>query len=216
MTLPYLQVALDNLSLVLALESTRILALHVDVVEAGTILCYAAGAPQAVRTLRALYPDKIILADLKCADAGEILANMVFSAGASWMTVMCNAPLATMEKAHAVAAKNNGEIQIELYGDWSFDQAKQWRDIGINQVVYHRGRDAQAAGQSWTAEAIDKARRLSELGLEVSITGGIEVADVKLFKDFPVKAFIVGRNLRECADPAAMAAAFRAEFAKYW
>lgn len=216
MPLPYLQVALDNLTLESALESSRILADHVDVLEAGTILCYAAGAPHVVKVLRALHPGKIILADLKVADAGEVLAEMVFSAGATWMTVICSAPLATMKKAHDIARRAGGEIQIELYGNWTYDDAKAWRDIGVKQAVYHRGRDAQAAGQTWSATDIDKARRLSELGLQVSMTGGIEVGDVKLFRDFPVKSFIVGRNLRDCADPAAMAADFKAEFAKYW
>lgn len=216
MAIPYLQVALDNLSLPSALDSTRVLAQHVDVVEAGTILCYAAGAPNAVSVLRALYPDKIIVADLKVADAGAVLAEMVFKAGANWMTVICSAPLATMEKAHEVALKYKGEIQIELYGNWTYADAREWRKIGIKQAIYHRGRDAQAAGQTWSQEDIDKAKGLCDLGLEVSMTGGMEVEDIKLFQGLTVKSFIVGRNLRECPDPAAKAAAFKKEFATYW
>lgn len=216
MALPYLQVALDNLSLESALDSTRALAPHVDVIEAGTILCHAAGAPHAVKVLRSLYPDKTIVADLKVADAGAVLADMVFSAGANWMTVICCAPLATMEKAREVAEKHNGEIQIELYGNWTFEEAKAWRDLGITQAIYHRGRDAQAAGQSWSAQDIDKAARLCEIGFEVSMTGGLEVADIQGFRDLTVKSIIVGRTLRDSPDPGAMAAAFRAEFAKYW
>ncbi len=216
MAIPHLQVALDNLSLESALDSTRVLAQHVDVIEAGTILCYAAGAPHAVRVLRSLYPDKIIVADLKVADAGAVLADMVFGAGATWMTVICSAPLATMQKAHEVAVKKGGEIQIELYGNWTYDEAREWRKIGIKQAIYHRGRDAQAAGQTWSAEDIDKARKLCELGFEVSMTGGLEVADIRHFQGLTVKSFIVGRTLRDCPSPAGMAADFKAEFAKYW
>ncbi len=54
MAIPYLQVALDNLTLDSALDSTRVQADHVDVVECGTLLSFGAGAPHAVRCLRAL------------------------------------------------------------------------------------------------------------------------------------------------------------------
>ena len=216
MSVPYLQVALDNLSLESALDSTRVLAEHVDVIEAGTILCYAVGAPGAVKALRALYPDKIIVADLKVADAGSVLADMVFRAGANWLTVICNAPLATMRKAGEAGARTGGEIQVELYGNWTLDEAREWRKLGVKQAIYHRGRDAQAAGQSWSGEDIDKAGELSRLGFEVSMTGGLEVSDIKLFRGLNVKSFIVGRTLRDCPDPAGMAGEFKAEFSRYW
>ncbi len=45
------------------------LRIHVDIVEAGTILCLTEGL-QAVRALREQCPDKIIVADWKVADAG--------------------------------------------------------------------------------------------------------------------------------------------------
>ena len=56
MSLPMLQLALDNKTLKDALNSTRILASEVDVIEAGTILCCSEGM-QAVRCLKSLYPD---------------------------------------------------------------------------------------------------------------------------------------------------------------
>lgn len=216
MAIPYLQVALDNLTLDSALDATRELAEHVDVIECGTILAFGAGAPHAVGCLRALYPDKILVADLKTTDAGAVLAEMVFSAGANWLTVLCCAPHATMQKANEVAQKHGGEIQIELYGDWTYEQAKQWRKAGAKQAIYHRGRDAQAAGQTWSREDIDRAKGLCDLGFEVSMTGGLEVEDIKVFEGLTVKSFIVGRTLRDCPDPAGMAAAFKNEFVKYW
>ena len=66
MAIPLLQIALDNTTLSGALKSAKAVGNEVDVIEAGTILCLAEGM-EAVRCLRALYPDKIILADTKCA-----------------------------------------------------------------------------------------------------------------------------------------------------
>ena len=71
--------------------------------EAGTIVCLTEGLG-AVTALRATVPgQKIIVADWKVADAGETLAQQAFGAGANWMTIICAAPLATVEKGHAVA-----------------------------------------------------------------------------------------------------------------
>ena len=88
MSLPMLQVALDNQTLSDAYETTRLIAEEVDIIEVGTILCVGEGV-RAVRDLKALYPHKIVLADAKIADAGKILSRMCFEANADWVTVIC-------------------------------------------------------------------------------------------------------------------------------
>lgn len=215
MSLPLLQVALDHTDLPSALAAAKALEKDVDVIEAGTILCYAEGA-QAVAALRALHPEHIILADLKAADAGSVVADIVFSKGATWMTCICSAPLATLEAALKVAREHNGDIQMELYGDWTFEQARQWKEIGITQTIYHRGRDAAAAGQSWGGADLEKIRKLAEMGMDVSVTGGLSPEDLVLFKGIPVKCFISGRSLYGAGDPAAAAKAFKAAIKEHW
>lgn len=215
MNTPLLQVALDQTTLPEALAASKSLASGVDIVEAGTILCAAEGA-RAVEALRALYPDHTLVADLKVADAGSTLAEMVMSRGANWMTVICCAPYATMEKALEVARKYDGDIQIELYGEWTFEQAERWREIGLRQAIYHRGRDAQAAGKKWDDEDLEKIRRLAEMGFELSVTGGLKPDDIATFAGIPVKAFISGRTLYGDVDPLAAAGRFRAAIEKNW
>lgn len=215
MNKPMLQVALDTLDIPSALKATRALASEVDVLEVGTILCYSEGA-RAVATLRALYPDQIILADLKAADAGTTVAEIVFSQGATWMTVICCAPYATMEAALEVARKYGGDVQIELYGEWTFEQAAKWLESGLTQAIYHRGRDAEFAGQKWGEADLAKIRRLSEMGFEVSVTGGLNPKDLGIFKGIPVKCFIAGRGLYGAEDPAQAAREFKAAINNYW
>lgn len=217
MSLPLLQLALDNTSLEEALVSTRILAEELDVIEAGTVLCCTAGI-QAVKALRALYPNHIIVADIKVADAGALLSKVMISeCGANWMTVICAAPIATFETALKEAKKYpGGDIQAELFGNWTFEEAAEWKKAGIKQAIYHRGRDAQAAGQTWGEADISKIARLAEMGFEVSVTGGLETSDLKLFKGIPIKAFIAGRNLRDARDPVTAARSFKEEIAKWW
>jgi 3-dehydro-L-gulonate-6-phosphate decarboxylase len=215
-TLPLLQLALDNRTLPDALTATRVLADDVDVLEAGTILVCAEGMA-AIRCLKALYPNRIVLADVKAADAGSILASMCFASGADWMTVICCAPIATVEAALAEARRGRGrDVQVELTGSWTWEEAAAWRRAGVKQVVYHRGRDAQAAGQSWSDEDLGKIRRLADMGFELSITGGLTVEDLPLFKGIPVKVFIAGRSIRDAKDPAAAARAFKSRIAELW
>jgi 3-dehydro-L-gulonate-6-phosphate decarboxylase len=215
MNRPLLQVALDHLDLPSALASAELLADHVDVLEVGTILCYAEGA-RAVKAVRDAYPKHVVVADLKGADAGAVLAEMVFSRGATWMTIICCAPYATMETALKTARGYGGDIQVELYGDWSFEQARQWLELGLTQAIYHRGRDAQAAGKGWDREDLAKIRRLADMGFAVSVTGGLDPGTVAQFRGIPVKCFISGRSLYAAKDPAAAAKEFLQAIGSSW
>lgn len=215
MSRPLLQLALDHTSLAAAQRDVALLQDHVDIVEAGTILCLCEGV-NAVRALRAQCPEKIIVADWKVADAGETLAQQALGAGANWMTIICAAPLATIEKGHAVAQAHHGEIQIELFGNWTFDDARDWYRTGVRQAIYHRGRDAQASGQQWGEVDLARMKALSDIGLELSVTGGLTPADLPLFKDINVKAFIAGRALSGAANPQQIAREFHQHIDAIW
>lgn len=208
---PLLQVALDNNTLSGALKSANQLGEVVDVIETGTILCLQEGM-EAVRCLRALFPEKIILADTKCADAGGTVAKNCSNAGANWMTVICCATIATMK----AALKEVEDLQVELYGDWTFEQAKQWKEIGLSQVVYHQSRDALLAGETWGKKDLEKVQQLIDLGFKVSVTGGLELDTLKLFARMPIYCFIAGRSLRDAQNPKQEAKKWKEEIIKIW
>ena len=211
MAKPLLQIALDNNTLSDAIRSISQVGHEVDIIEAGTILCLAEGM-EAVRCLRALYPNKIILADTKCADAGGTVAKNCADAGADWMTVICSATIPTMK----AALKEVKDLQVELYGDWTFEHAKQWKEAGLSQVVYHQSRDALLAGETWGEKDLNKIRKLVEMGFKISVTGGLEKETLKLVKGIDVYTFIAGRGIREASDPAQAAREFKEEIDKYW
>lgn len=214
MTKPLLQIALDSTELKTAVDVASNVASYVDIIEIGTILAFAEGM-NAVKVLRNNHPNHILVCDMKTTDGGAILAKMAFEAGANWLTVSAAAHIATIEACKNIADKFGGEIQIELYGHWTFDDAKSWVNIGINQAIYHRSRDAELAGVSWTPEDITKMRTLSEMGIQVSITVGIVPEDIHLFEGIKAKSFIAGRALVGDAGKAT-AEALRAEINKYW
>lgn len=224
MAKPLLQIALDALNLEKALIDAKQAAPFVDVIEVGTILACAEGM-RAVKVLRALYPDHIIVCDLKTTDGGAILAKMALEAGADWLTVSAAAHPATKASCKQIADEFNAahpalkvkkEIQIELYGNWTLEDAKQWLALGVTQAIYHRSRDAELAGKSWTAEDLQLMKQLSSLGFAVSITGGIVPQDIHLFREINnVKAFIAGRALVG-EKGQATAEAILAEIDHYW
>lgn len=194
MTKPMLQIALDQTNLAQAIAVAENVHSFVDVIEVGTILAFAEGM-KAVSTLRANHPNHILVCDMKTTDGGAILARMAFSAGADWITVSAAAHIATTATCKKIADESGGEIQMELYGNWTMDDARIWVDLGVTQAIYHRSRDAELSGVGWTERDLDKMRRLSALGLDLSITGGIVPEEIHLFAGIEAKTFIAGRAL---------------------
>ena len=84
-TTPLLQIAMDYISLPKALAMAVLVAPEVDIIEIGTPLCKAAGL-EAIRSMREICPDKLILADFKAPDVGGLEATMAFDAGADMMS----------------------------------------------------------------------------------------------------------------------------------
>ncbi|MCJ1977372.1 3-keto-L-gulonate-6-phosphate decarboxylase UlaD [Pseudolactococcus paracarnosus] len=211
MTRPNLQVALDHSDLPSAIKAIKTVGDIVDIIEVGTILILQAG-DQAVRCIRAMYPDKTIVADTKCADAGGTVAENVQKAGADWTTVICCATIPTMK----AAAEKIAAVQVELYGDWTYAQAQLWLDAGIRQVIYHQSRDALLAGETWGEKDLAKIQKLIDMGFQVSVTGGLDVDTLKLFKGMAVYTFITGRGITAAQDPAQAATAFLDEIKAIW
>ncbi|MFR8085653.1 MAG: 3-keto-L-gulonate-6-phosphate decarboxylase UlaD [Leuconostoc gelidum] len=211
MTKPNLQIALDQNTLADAVKIAHLAGSIVDIVEVGTILELQAGQ-DAIRVLRAMFPDKIIASDTKCADAGSTVAQNSKDAGADLMTVIDSATIATMKSAKSVL----DGIQVELYSAWNWDLAEKWQEIGIEQVIYHQSRDALLAGEVWGKKDLDIVKNFIDMGFKVSVTGGLNLDTIKLFKDVPVYTFIAGRAITGQADPALAAQKFQDEIKKYW
>ncbi|QIL46821.1 3-keto-L-gulonate-6-phosphate decarboxylase UlaD [Vagococcus coleopterorum] len=211
MAVPNLQIALDHNTLEDAISDIFKVGEIVDIVEVGTILCLQEGQ-KAIKAIRAMFPSKIIIADTKCADAGTTVAKNVVECGADWMTVICSATLPTMEAAR----KEVKELQVELYGDWTMEQAKSWKEIGINQVIYHQSRDALLSGGSWGEKDLKMVQQLIDLGFQVSVTGGLSVETLSLFKGMDVHTFITGRGITAAEDPVKAATEFKETIRAIW
>ena len=215
-TAPMLQFALDFISLPPAIVVASQTAPHVDIFEIGTPLCKAAGL-DAIRAVREVCPDKLILADFKTPDVGGLEAKMAFDAGADLMTVIGGAPMATVESAHRTAKENGKEILMELTGVRDIvARAKEWRQVGIQWMVYHRGWDEEASNRKWSQDDLDTIQRLIDMGFKVTVTGGITSESIPFFQNIPVTAIIIGRAIHAAKDPIASAMEIRSIIARLW
>jgi len=214
MNRPKLQIALDTYDLPSALGPLQKAHPHIDVIEVGTILCLSEGM-HAVRAIRSLYPEKTILADVRIAEAGSIISKMAFDAGADWVSVVSGAAPDTAEVVLKEARHRGKDVQIELSDGWTWDMAKKWADLGIQQVITHRSRDAEAKGNlTWSQQDLDTICQLHELGFNVTVTGGVKPADIAYFAGVPVYIFIAGRAIVKADDPAKAALAFQEAIAE--
>jgi len=214
--IPLLQVALDYTSLPPALAMALQVTDEVDIIEIGTPLCKAAGL-EAITAVRQVCPDKLILADFKSPDVGGLEAQMAFEAGADMMTVIGGAALATVESALQVAQEMGKEMLMELTGVRDIiARAEEWRQIGVERMVYHRGWDEQAFHREWTDEDRVVIRQLVDMGFKVTITGGITVDLLPFFQELPVSVIITGRAIHQAEDPAASARQIRNTIHQLW
>jgi 3-dehydro-L-gulonate-6-phosphate decarboxylase len=215
-SVPLLQCAMDYISLPPALAMSLKVAPEVDIIEIGTPLCKAAGL-EAIRSIREVLPDILILADFKSPDVGGLEAKMAFDAGADMMTVIGGAALATVESALEAARVAGKEMLMELTGVRDIvARAKEWRQIGVERMVYHRGWDEQTFNRQWVEEDRTTVRQLIDMGFKITVTGGITKNTLAFFQPLDVSVVICGRGIREAADPRQAAHEFRAEMQRLW
>ena len=213
---PRLQVAVDQPDLVASLGALNRAEPAVDIIECGTILIISEGL-RAVRAIRALYPAKTILADVRIAEAGSLISRQCFEAGASWVSCVAGASLATIEQVVTVAAEFDGEVQVELGDCYDLARATAWRDLGVGHVIVKRSRDREAAGElTWGPDDLARVDELANLGFTVTITGGIQADELSTFAGAPVGVVIAGRSIMGAADPLAAARELQTAIGEVW
>ena len=114
-----------------------------------------------------------MLADVRVAEAGALISQMVFDAGADWISVLSSASLKTIEvvagEAFAGAVMCRSSYRRMVHGE-----ARACWQMGIHQVIFHQSRDAEKLKvQAWARKFLDLIRSMSDHGFRVSITGNL-------------------------------------------
>jgi 3-hexulose-6-phosphate synthase len=193
-----LQVAIDLLSTADALALLHEVAEHVDVIELGTPLIKQQGL-SVVTNVKAAYPDKLIFADMKTMDAGELEAELAFKAGADIMTVLASAADSTIAGAVKAGKAHGKAVVADMIG--LADKAarlKELKALGVSWVELHAGLDEQAqAGYS--------IERLLEVGRDAdmpfSVAGGINADRIVGVESAGATIAVAGAAIYGAKDP---------------
>jgi len=214
---PMLQLALDYISVPPAVAMAVQVQEFVDIIEIGTPLIKVAGV-EGVKAIREVCPDKIILADFKTPDVGGLEAQLAFDAGADIVSIIGGATLATVKEALKVANERPGkDIVMECTGVRDIvGMAREWKEIGVTRLVYHREWDAQAAGREWQEEDKRIIQEIINMGFKVTVTGGLTPELIPFFAGLDVFIFICGRAIHQAPDPRAAAKRMRDTIWSIW
>lgn len=202
-----LQVAMDVLTTEDALALAAKVAPHVDIIELGTPLIKAMGLA-AVTAIKSAHPDKIVFADLKTMDAGELEAEIAFKAGADLVTVLGSAGDSTIVGAVKAATAHDKGIVVDLIG--VADKVTRAREVialGAQFVEMHAGLDEQAEPGFTLAKLINQGETAK---VPFSLAGGVNLTTIASVQRAGASVAVAGGAIYGAADPAEAAKALRA------
>ena len=205
--LPIVQVALDFVDLPRALEVAReAVTGGADWIEAGTPLIKAEGL-SAVRALKAEFPDRTIVADMKTMDAGRTEVEYAAKAGAGVVGVLGAASDSTIKEC-VEAARNYGckliVDMIEVADPVA--RAKRAQELGADYIGIHTAIDQQMRGEA----PFDNLRAVAAaVEIPVSVAGGINSETAAAAADAGAGIVVVGGAIIKSADAAAATTAIR-------
>ncbi|NPV53031.1 MAG: SIS domain-containing protein [Firmicutes bacterium] len=206
-----LQLALDFIPLDEALSLCTRLEKHIDWIEAGTPLIKKEGI-RAVERLKAAFPDKVIVADMKAVDAGAREAEMAFDAGADVISVLALAHDATIVGAVSAANSTGKRVVADLLGTHDHERVETVRrleGLGVHMIGVHTGTDEQATGQDPLAAL---AQVSAVTNLPIMVAGGISPETIDEVLRYKPNVVVVGSWITGSADPAGAARALRSRF----
>ncbi|KQS10040.1 3-hexulose-6-phosphate synthase [Curtobacterium sp. Leaf183] len=202
-----LQFAMDTLTTEKALELAAAAAPHVDIIELGTPLIKSAGL-SAVTAIKEAHPDKIVFADLKTMDAGELEADIAFSAGADLVTVLGVAGDSTIAGAVKAAKAHGKGIVVDLIGvSNKAARAREVTEMGVEFVEMHAGLDEQAEEGFTFSKLLDAGK---ESGVPFSVAGGVNASSVASVQEAGARVAVAGSAIYSASDVGAAAAEIRA------
>lgn len=202
---PLLQVALDYADGEDVLRIAELIRNYADILDIGTLLLKKEGV-RVISQIKQAFPDKLVFADTKTLDLGQLEARMVFAAGADMMSVCGVASDATIELALREARAWGKKVVIDLIGaTTSYPQLKRLSYFQPDFITIHAGID------EWHAEntLFEKVEIISQLSqLPLAIAGGIQLDDIPYLLVFQPAIIVVGTAITTAPQPQQVAQHF--------
>lgn len=202
-----LQIAFDKPEHLALLPQMKAFA---DIIEIGTPVLKRFGV-SAITTARELCPDVMVLADTKTVDGGQFEADLVFGAGAAFMTVLSCASAATHEAVGKRAAAFGATVIVDTITESGKAELLPPDAVfpeSYGYVAVHSPTDARLAGDT-SISHIDSVRKMHARGFLVSLAGGIGPDTLDAVIAVEPEIVVVGSAITEAASPKEIAAWIR-------
>ena len=206
---PILQVALDEVELVRAVEIAReAIAGGADYIEAGTPLIKSEGM-NAIRVLKSEFGDNhVIVADMKTMDTGAMEIEMAAKAGAGIVTILGASHDSTIQDALRSARRYGVKLAADLINlPEPAKKAAHLQEIGVDIIGIHVGIDQQMVGQD-PLEVLKATR--DAVSIPIAVAGGLDARSAASAVALGADIVIVGGNIIRSKDVTAASRAIRA------
>lgn len=196
-----LQLALDRLSIGKCFQILEKTLDSVDWIEVGTGVIKQYGM-SIITEIKEVYPDKIIVADMKTCDAGKHEAIQAFEAGADITTVMAFSADKTIVDTLEVAKSYDKRVMVDLLGVSEKKRVEELVQLGVDLVSLHFGKDMQQEGD-FQADLFSLVKDFPML--EVAVAGGITPQTLPEIMEKKPETVIVGSaitGVQNCSEVA--------------
>ena len=180
----------------------------IDIIEVGTPFVMEYGlAP--VKELKAAFPEKTILADLKIADAGYYEAAAAFKNGADIATVLAVTDDATIRNAVAAAREYGCAIMVDMLAVPNLpERLTQVDAMGVDYICLHTSKDLQRLDKDMSKSF--EVLRSYVKNAKLAIAGGINRGSIEKFVALRPDVIIVGEGITGAEKYCEAAAFFKA------
>lgn len=201
-----LQLAIDRVSVEDALALIQETHEYMDIIEIGTSLIKDYGM-QSIRTIRRMFPDITLLADIKTIDEAEYEFRAAYEAGADLATVMGAASLRSIEQCDKISKQYHKEYMIDLL-EVSPDRLEMLTAFQDAIFAIHLPSDCKGHGLDLLlSQSMSSLRNVER----IAIAGGVSKQTLPAIKQNGIEIAIIGSAITGSPNPRFTAMEFSKE-----
>jgi len=184
---------------------------YVDIIELGTPLLISEGL-SIIPIIKELYPDKIIFADLKIMDGGNIISELAFQKGADMVSVLAAANDSTIEAVLKKAKSYQRIVLIDMCAVKDIKKrAQKLEAFNPDYICVHRATDMQDEGK----DPLQDLQLIENIKSKKAVAGGIDLNNFRQACQSSADTIIVGGAIYNSDNPVDTVKKMREMISKY-